>query len=432
MCFNLKEQEYEIYSRPEDASLKEWTDRILSMDASQTLVQSAADAGAGDVEKGDTENLAASVALGGIPLGWANSTPMDNTQSNQLKYFPKVLSTPPSTFYALPQDVVMIPYHPSASVSSPIMSVLWEDFLSIFNLLQIFQFDQSYRPLLLPNTYLENNEDLMQATSSLMMRLPSVLTSQGKVKLEISNSLHSFTGVQSPKSDLVCAKQGLMGTAALTSHGMHRTRGPPEAESEAKLKPVQRRRRSVTSKVGMTQNRGRGGVFWKFRLWALQNLELGDNDIAALDSTKAPHKIILAKSSNPSIQSLFDELKTTFSNDARVERVEEYNWKSVVPLDQIKLLSQTTVLVSSTPTDLATAPFLPNGASLVLLYAPKQGTLPDPSEEYWDLINNLSHIRVNWLPLPDDNTEHDTNEDANTVMQLIKRAISVHDRDRLD
>ncbi|KAL3942683.1 MAG: hypothetical protein SGBAC_003167 [Bacillariaceae sp.] len=392
------------------------------MDSSQTLIQSAT--GAVGIQKGDTEKLAALVALGGIQSGWEKSTSMDKTQSNELKYFPKVRSTPPSTFYTLPEDVVMIPYHSTpSSTFNPTMSVLWDDYLSVFNLLHIFQFDESYRPLLVRHGHMENDEDIIQATSSLMMRPPAILTSQGKTKLELSIALAS-AGEQTPKSDLVCAKQGLMGTAALTSYGMHRTRATTDADSGEKQKILRQRRRSVTSKEGMTQNRGRGGLFWKFRLWALQNLGLEDTGIATLDPTRASHKIVLAKISTPSTQTLFETLKTTFSKDVRVSKVEDYNWKSVSPLDQVKILSQTSVLVSSTPEDLATAPFLPNGASLILLYAPKQHTLKDPSEEYWDLINNLSHIRVHWLPAVEGDDGHDVSDDTMTAVELINRALS--------
>lgn len=76
-----------------------------------------------------------------------------------------------------------------------------------------------------------------------------------------------------------------------------------------------------------------------------------------------------------------------------------------------------------------TATFLPKGATLILYYDEKGGydfankfnMTGDPAFLDWDLMNNLSYLRVHWLPIGTMNTP----ASLETLARLIQHDLEV-------
>jgi hypothetical protein len=390
MCFNLDTKEYQIYSRPEDVNLKEWSDQRPLMDLQETLIH-----------RGTT------VSLGGIRRDWDSAT-----EANRLEYFPSILSTPPSTFYTLPENVVMVPFHSTAGWDP--LQLLWDDFVSVFSLMYIFQL-QDYIPLVLrhvlPGDGLPGScddktkqgdcEKVLRKFFPLMMRPPSILTSQLEAELQLDSN-------QQPKSNLVCAKHGLIGTGALTDHGTHKTNGWNKANE------------------GIAHNHGRGDLFWKFRGFCLKNLGLDDTT-----RVQAPYKILFAISSSTkrgqNLDYLTQEGVLKQSLDSKMASIESYIWKDLSLFDQVRLASEASVFITVYGEEATAATFLPRGATLILFYDEEKST-GGLALQNWDLFNNLSYLRVHWFPIG----TIDTDEDSKTLLRVVKDALSNQlERDRV-
>jgi hypothetical protein len=216
LCFNMTSRIFQVYPRDEDIYLEKWSRQVALMDVSESLLTNTT-----------------FVSLGGINLKWG----ADGIQ--RLQWFPKIMTTPPpNEFYALPPQVVMVPYHSLAGWNPG--HLVWDEFLPIWSLVDLFQLPD--QDILALRYVLEDGEGLWAscdapakqdecrilqekfwpmfnnqttfvrpATSSGTRRA----TTQRDVKLEVT----------SPKTDLVCAKNGVAGIGDLTDHGVNKLHG---------------------------------------------------------------------------------------------------------------------------------------------------------------------------------------------------------------
>lgn len=382
MCFNIDTKDYQIYSRPEDVALKQWTNQRPLMDLQETLIHNGT-----------------TLSLGGIRRVWDSTT-----ERKRLEYFPSIMTTPPSKFYTLPEKTIMIPFHSTAGWDP--FHLLWDDFVSVFNLMYIFQL-QDYDPLLLRHQFRDDalpgscDDHTKQADCEMMLRKympllmgpPTILTSQLDAKLQVNSNLE-------PESNLVCAKHGLIGTGALTDHGTHKTNDWNKGHE------------------GIAHNHGRGDLFWKFRAFCLANLGLG-NSVKA----QAPYKVLFAiSSSTDAPHNLnYDALKGMLEHnlDFKISTIESFIWKKLPLLDQVRMAKAASVFIAFSFEEAAAATFLPRGATLILMY---DETKPNGglALQNWDLFNNLSYLRVHWFPIGTIGTA----EDSQTLLRVVMDALA--------
>eukprot|EP00980_Cylindrotheca_fusiformis_P007656 scaffold1605_cov141-Cylindrotheca_fusiformis.AAC.19 len=387
MCLNLDTNEYQVYSRPEDVDLRHWSEKRPLMDLQETLIH----------EK-------TTLSLGGIRRDWDSES-----VEKCLDFFPSILSTPPSRFYALPGNTVMIPFYSTGGWSP--FHLFWDDFVAIFNLMYIFQLHDGI-PLLLrhavPNGVLPEScddsvkraecEETIREYSPLMMRSPTILTSQLEVELRLDLN-------HEPKSNLVCAKHGLVGTGALTDHGTHKTNGWSKGNR------------------GIAHNHGRGDLFWKFREFCLGNLGLADNDRLG-----SPFKILVA---TPSLEEtvlrseseiLERLLRQNFDTD--MASIELHVGKNLRLVDKVHSVLEATVLLVFSFEDAVSATFLPRGATLIIFF--DEAKVVDGQVRNWDLFNNLSYLRVHWFPIGTVRTQ----DDSQALIHVVRDALrNQEDRD---
>merc|ERR1712157_422877 len=70
--------------------------------------------------------------------------------------------------------------------------------------------------------------------------------------------------------------------------------------------------------------------------------------------------------------------------------------------DQVELVSDAAIMVTMCGGAAVTSMFLPRGASIFVYYNNQYRKLGAPPRLDWDLLNNLSYLRVHWLPRPEE------------------------------
>jgi hypothetical protein len=80
-----------------------------------------------------TQNYPYGVAVGSINQKWGMAG------IPNLRWFPQVRHNFPTHFFSLPADVVLLPFHSLAAFNPG--HLVWDDFLPIYTLLQIFQLE---------------------------------------------------------------------------------------------------------------------------------------------------------------------------------------------------------------------------------------------------------------------------------------------------
>ena len=220
-CFNMTSRTYQVYPRQEDFYLEKWSRQVALMDVSESLLTNTT-----------------FVSLGGINLKWGTDG------IHRLKWFPQIMTTPPPTeFYALPPQVVLVPYHSLAGWNPG--HLVWDEFLPIWSLVDLFQLPD--QDILALRYVLEDGEGLWASCDAparqvecrkLQEKFWPLFNNQSTFVLPGTNS-KTTTGtrttrttqrdvtleVKSPKTDLVCAKNGVAGIGDLTDHGVNKLHG---------------------------------------------------------------------------------------------------------------------------------------------------------------------------------------------------------------
>lgn len=387
MCFNMTSREFQVYQRKSENTSSSGS---TFEDSSQSFL---------------SEQIL-SVSLGGINPKWGRDG------INRLKWFPTVLSEPPIEFYSLPSSVVLVPFH-SLAGWNPGHGV-WDDFLPIFTLANMFQFDTPDYELFALRYTLQG--DPLWASCDFHNKAEICQWMQRKFWPLLNNRttpvsrhtvpLHIHNG--NAKSELVCAKNGLMGIGALTDHGTSKLHG------------------WLPEDYKITQNHGRGGLLWRFRSFCLQNLGFS---ASADQKLAAPYKIVFSvQSSSNRLRNLdFTEqeslLQRRFESDEAI--VQSVVMKNLTLQEQIQLAQETTIFVTGCGGGAVTATFLPKGATLIVFYnevGGRKSNVPTnlPARLDWDLFNHMSYLRVHWFPSGTMNSR----EDMNSLYDVIRADLS--------
>jgi hypothetical protein len=119
LCLDTETRKYQTFQSSDEIRLSEYLTQRQYMHSSSTLIRS--------------KNQSTTVSLGGINQKWGKD--MD-----RIEWAPDIVpinATTELTYYMLPDDVVMIPFH-SLNGANP-GHLIWDDFLPIYTLLTMFQ-----------------------------------------------------------------------------------------------------------------------------------------------------------------------------------------------------------------------------------------------------------------------------------------------------
>mmetsp|Transcript_2354 Transcript_2354/g.5412 ORF Transcript_2354/g.5412 Transcript_2354/m.5412 type:complete len:408 (-) Transcript_2354:71-1294(-) len=371
-----------------------------------------------------TDSQTNSVSLGGINLKW-------NQEISRLKWFPEVRTMDPGqplSYYELPSSVVMIPFH-SMNGGNP-GHLVWDDFLPIYTLLSMFQLKNKSKELLLMRQVLGGKDDesrnknknkklndsrglwascdwtdekrsmckkMYRKFLPLMLGenpVHSDLATSEDFDFRPSISTSTSTSSDAGKTTLVCAKHGVAGIGALTDHGTSKLHGWDEKDYQ------------------LTQNHGRGGLLYEFRNFMLSNM-----GIPFEFQHKPPFRIVFSESSSSIEMRSLDfakqikYLQLAFSPS--YVSVESYVFSELSLAEQLEIASQASIFVTSCGGGAVTSMFLPKRSSVLMYYLEEGGVVDNkltgkPARLDWDLFNNMSHLKVHWLPSGTMNTDADT------------------------
>ena len=378
LCLDTETKTYQTFQSSDEVRLSEYLTQRRYMHSSSTMLRNP--------------NASTTVSLGGINQKWGKD--MD-----RLEWAPEIVpinATTELTYYMLPDDVVLIPFH-SLNGANP-GHLIWDDFLPIYTLLTMFQL--SDRSLLLMRYVLTNGprglwascdlrETKTEACNHMMNKfLPLMVGNDHQYNLSTTQDF-DFSPHTAGKSNLVCAKTSVAGIGSLTDHGVTKSHGWQESD------------------YAITHNHGRGGMLYDFRNFMMQNLDIPIENVPVAAATGAArrHRIIFSQKSSDIFNRAMDfekQIESVRQNFPHAQ-VEAYIFKELSLQEQIEAVSDASIYVTLCGGGAVTAMFLPKGASLIVYYSEDGGAQDNhmthkPALLDWDLLNSMSYLRVHWMP----------------------------------
>ena len=407
-----------------------------------------------------TRRKAPPVALSGINPRWVGTNP--NQGTHKVRWAPKVVDEPPPTYYMLDDDIVLTLFHSFAGHN--VGHLLWDDFWPIYTLLQSFGYifdgfddyyhgndpstnDIDYKPLLLrvdtlPKLFAsceiqpKKRKQCQQNFEKFLPLLgidPKSFTPLTEIQLTTSiqqqQQQQQQQEEQLPKYP-ICAKHAVAGMGMLTDHGKADHGWYPKQSDGV-------------------HNIGRGAQYYRFRNFMLRNIGLGVNgppiqrQQQQQQQSKTEFRIILNENSSRDVERRVDfrrqlgALRTAFPTT----EVLSVQMKDLDLKPQIELISQSskhTIFVSTNGGGSMTSFFLPRGSSVIFYYNEQSGfdyesfkLTGGPALLDWDLFNNLSYLRVHWLPIgvppmrEGSKGTMNTDEAIDTLTYLIRHEMDV-------
>ena len=392
------------------------------------------------------------VALGGINPRWdmnkqaplsQDEPVVDDRGSYKVQWFPQVVRLTASAkndeyqIYWLPSSTIWIPFYSFAGHN--VGHLLWDDFYAIYKVTMLFQvplvsptpppppttttttpFWFLLRHVLQDTLYAScdiRRNKRMQCTQNFVKFLPllgvdpQTFSSTKRTQLQVNNNQDTTSPVDDDSRPvLICARHGVAGLGMLTDHGRH------DHGWESK-------------DFWIPHNLGHGRTFYNFRQymidhWTSTNKIKGnrrDSVIQKKDATMNDKTITtvitfsLLSSRDLDRRLDFDRqidtLKKTLSPDDHVQVQALKFWNLTVD-EQIQVMLDTDIFVSSCGGSSMISTFLKRDASLILFYNSTGGldfehlaSNGRPARLDWDLLNNAGHLRLHWLPLTGMDTE---------------------------
>ena len=452
LCFNISSREFEVFARPDDETLESIVSlRRPFIDLSAGVVPPPRVRNNEQNQNYSQIGDGVSLASGTVQRPWHKDRDYDRVVKKTHDWFPTVVrSSPPEKYYALEEDLVFVPFHSMFSKKESQVdeySVVWDDLFPIFTLMNMFQLispDTKKEPL--PMRYVIRGEGEMNNLtnyngSRLLMRQSSsneykkLMNHQRGQKtswtsqidaIMMSSSTSEHDTQQPLHSGLVCAKDGVAG-----------------------LGPLGIRYMNGKKKRDISHNQGKGGLLWMFRNYCLSNLGL--LTLPSVQTTSSTNRIIVSTKSFDSklIERGLQNYPLTSVNRNEKENDEKKAGDRRLMIEshdfsddefditsRVKLMLDTKVFITTCSDMMATAAlFLPRGASLIIIYGNTNvnhkadgGIMTFADDEtkngcirYQDLLNNLSHVAVHWIP------EHTTRSEAGleVLLDIVKHTVRI-------
>jgi hypothetical protein len=356
------------------------------------------------------------VALGGINPRWKGKD--FNQGIHKVEWFPRILPQPPKEYYMLPSSVLLIPFHSFAAHN--VGHLLWDDFLPIYTLLQMFGLTGMtklmLRAVLPPRQLLYGTCEMRRnkakkCASNFLKFLPLLGIDPNTFSTTRDVSFVLKQGSVAPVApQYVCAKQGVAGLGMLTDHGNKDHGWNPERD-QGLATPV--------------HNVAKGPLLYNFRNYLVHNL-----GISLVPPPQSKFRIVLSAHSSRDLgrDVSFDNQFRFLSKAFPAASIETVELANLTLKEQVQVASTTSIFVTTCGGGAMTATFLPRGASLILYYQATGGFNFDQFNQTggaayldWDLFNNAAYLRVHWLPIESMNTR----EGLEALMYLVNQEMDV-------
>jgi len=388
-CFDVVEKEFVLFQSPQEKKLQTLV-RKQNMTHISTLI-----------------NNDQKVSIGGINTKWTWRRGVP-----RLKWSPKILEKLPDSYYQM--NTTWIPFHSMAGFNPG--HLVWDDWLPIYTLLQIFQL-HSLSPKLLMRFVLSG--DGMWATCDFNIinkekcrhLFDKFLPLMGVDNSTIFTTNQDYQFVENVPnlSKYVCATQGVAGIGMLTDHGIKTHGWDPDDYK-------------------YTHNHGRGSQLFDFSQFMVQNV-LGDR-APPFVVQGPPYKITFSTNSSRSdsrgldFHKQIEAVRSSFPRE--LVKVQAYELKELSLEEQVRVAAESAIFVTVCGGGAVTATFLPAKAS-VLLYFNAAGGVKDnvdtrtPARLDWDYFEHASHLSVHWLPTAD----MDSPKELQILVELMKHQVEL-------
>ena len=389
-CFDVEKKEYAVFDRAENERIYTNAESEVFVDISQSFLKK---------HRGKANTM----SLGGINLKWGKDI-------SRLEWFPEIRIVPEGeslSYYELPPNVIMIPFH-SMNGGNP-GHLVWDDFLPIYNLLNMYQLmDESNE--LMPMRYVlkgegddgsrglwascDWNDEKKTLCKTMFKKFLPLMLGSNPIHEELATTENfDFEPKGTAKSNLVCAKHAVAGFGPLTDHGTFKLHGWEDNDYK------------------QTQNHGRGGLLYSFRNFMLTNL-----GIPTEVNQQPPFRIIFSENSSSVLSRNHDftkqkELLKQSFHPSYVS-VESYVFSEMSLKEQLEIASQASIFITTCGGGAVTSMFMPRGSSVIMYYLEDGGIVANkrnnkPARLDYDLFNNLAYLKVHWLPAGTMKTDYD-------------------------
>jgi hypothetical protein len=401
LCFDLDEQEFVLFRSETEKRLSQALSALSKHEKFPESIYSM-------------QNM--TVSIGGINPKWGRR---GNASGNAMEWFPTIIDSSDVSetgFYELPAKSVLVPFHSFAGFN--VGHLVWDDFMPVYTLLSIFQLLDDSMPILvryvlrlhtgrgLWATCDAGDEQFNDCKTMFAKFLPTMGISPEHFRSS-RESLLQLEGGQSRRSKYVCAPRGAAGIGMLTDHGQ-KLHGWDKLDYEYSV------------------NSGKGALFYNFRNFMMNNLEV-DN----VPLSKSPFRItfsIMSSQRSPRLTAFSGQVslvRKEFADNPNVI-VEARMFSKMSVVEQVKLASQSSIIITSCGGGAVTSMFLPKGASLIVYYdelGGQQGNrkTSNPALLDWDYLNNAAYIRTHWLPI----RKMSDQENMAALVQLIHNELEV-------
>jgi len=401
LCFNRSANDYLVFSPERESELAQYLGQREFMHVSDMMYR---------------VNETNAVAIGGINQKWGSEG------IPRLRWFPKIVPVAATSkdfisYYELPPATIFAPFH-SLNGANPGHHV-WDDYLPMYTLLEMFQLNDDQQFDILPMRYkLQDGEgglwascDLRQekteACDHIMKKFWPLMAGIDSPYKLTTNEDAELVENKPGQSDLVCARNGVAGMGSLTDHGLHKAHGWYELDYK------------------IIHNHGRGASIYAFRNFMLRNMNL---DTSPLSTRSKPYKIVFSTGSSEASNRNMDferQMELVKENIPDVQ-VKDYAFKNITLREQLVAASNAAIYVTTCGGGAMTGMFLPKGASVFIYYHESGGMLSGkqagsgkPAMLDWDLFNAMSHLRVHWIPRNTRNTPID----ENALIMLVRNEL---------
>jgi hypothetical protein len=309
-----------------------------------------------------------------------------NVRFDQSKpWAPTIVEPTNKGYYSLPRNVLWVPYTLDASFAGNLGHFCWDFLLPFYTLLVMYGLDNEGNNGIRYKLVLTSTDDECRNTPKCAGLTQKFIPLMGIDDIYSVEHLELTVDDDAEHVDRICSSYGAGGIGMLTDHGSTRHgQGLVDYQN--------------------LQNPGRGAHFYAFRNFMLQNLGIDETQI----SKRARQGVLFSvnSSSNGSRRKSFQKQIAAahegLSDHALVSGVELAH----LPLrDQVKIIMQLSVFVSTVGGSTATCMFLPRHASLILYFASEEDFVSGsrhkdfPTMMDFDFWNNASYLRVHWLPI---------------------------------
>lgn len=424
MCFDIDKQDFVVVQPPNEERILPALKENPDMDVSQGYLRLG-------VNSSSLDSFV-SVSIGGINQKWT----WNDDGIGRLQWAPRVLDEPPTSFYTLPSNVAMIPFH-SLNGANP-GHLVWDDFIPAYTLMSMFGL-QDHEPLMLRYVLPDGRGlwascDLRDANRQSCYHLHKkfwpLMNKNERSKVTTNIKVEWQTPMN--KSNYICARHGLVGMGSLTDHGSkcsaiilekifvyYESIANTRFWTRVAVKAHGWEKRDYES----VHNHGKAGLLWSFRMFAISNVGIVEKPLKppfrivySVDSSKIPARNVDFSRQIDALESALDPSEAT---------IEKYRFADYSLKEQMQIASDAAIFVTACGGGTVTGTFVQRGASLFIYYRHDGGVSNNkhtgkPARLDWDIFNNMGYARVHWLPKATINRQ----EDLDVFVQLVKNALN--------